>query len=446
MRIRYSFITFILFAELVGVTGNIIAQDSLSLEEALKTGLSNNFGILIARNDAAVASVNNSLGAAGFLPIVNAAGTRSWTVSNTHIELPGRDTVIIREGSDAHSDNFNPNIQLSWTLFDGFNMFVNKKRLNELEKAGQLNLRITIENTVSQIISSYYQLSQQQKTIDAIHEALALSSMRKDLAESKLAVGADSKLSVLQASIDLNADSARLFDAINVFKQLKYDLNLLLSRDPSVDFNVSRQISINEKLSLEEIMGKAHNENSSLIAARINEDIARLAIQQVYAGMYPRLSFFSGYNYNLSHAQVGNVTMNRSYGYNYGLTASWNLFDGFNKYHNLKRAKLEANSAQIELLQQELEIDAELLKVWNDYQTGLTVTRLEKRNLESARENLSITMEKYRNGMINDIDLRIVQQKYVDAESRLLGAELQAAMAENELSRLSGAFSTYMNQ
>src|SRR5512133_2267569 len=160
--------------------GNINAQDSLSLDEAIRLGLENNYGIIIARNDAAIADMNNHLGAAGFLPQINAGGNKSWTVSNTHIELPSKDIIIIREGSDAHSDNFNPNVQLTWTLFDGCNMFVSKSRLGELARIGELDLRIAIENTVTDIINSYNQIHQQQKAIAVINEALDLSRLRKN--------------------------------------------------------------------------------------------------------------------------------------------------------------------------------------------------------------------------------------------------------------------------
>jgi outer membrane protein TolC len=159
------------------------------------------------RIDAEIAKNNNTLGKAGFLPTLTATGTKSWTVNNTKLEFFSGD---VREGKNAHSDNFNPNATLNWTIFDGFNMWISKERLNELENLGEIEARITIEENVIRMVASYYQIVQQEMLLDVIREALALSLERKKLSEARIQLGADSKLDLLQALSDLDADSARL--------------------------------------------------------------------------------------------------------------------------------------------------------------------------------------------------------------------------------------------
>ena len=111
------------------ITRPIQSQDTISLAEVIATGLEQNFSIRLARIDATIAENNNTLGKAGFLPTLTAAGTKSWTVNNVNLVFFSGN---VREGKNAHSDNLNPNATLSWTLFDGFNMWISKKRLNEL--------------------------------------------------------------------------------------------------------------------------------------------------------------------------------------------------------------------------------------------------------------------------------------------------------------------------
>jgi outer membrane protein TolC len=59
-------------------------------------------------------------------------------------------------------------------------------------------------------------------------------------------------------------------------------------------------------------------------------------------------------------------------------------------------------------------------------------------NVEVARENVNIAFEKYKLGSINDIELREIQQKLIDAEYQLISSQFEAKKAEVEIDRLSG--------
>lgn len=411
------------------------AQDTISLAEVIATGLEQNFSIRLARIDAAIAENNNTLGKAGFLPTLTASGTKSWTVNNTKLEFFSGD---VREGKNAHSDNFNPNATLTWTIFDGFNMFISKQRLNELEKLGEIQARITIEENVIRMVAAYYQIVQQEMMLDVIREALQLSLERKRLAEARIQYGADSKLDLLQALSDLDADSARLLQTENLVQQLKADLNVLMGRDPQISFSVKKDVPVLDNLLLEPLLEKSLENNALLLAARSNSQLASLTTKQAMGDYFPRLSFYTAYNYNISHAQIGIMKQNKSYGYTYGLTASFPLFEGFNRNTDLKNARLMQQSAEISYQEQELSLRSDVFKTYRNYANALSLIRMENRNLEMVRENVAIAAEKYRLGSLSAIDLRTVQQKQIDAESRLISAKVQAKQAEQELFRLSG--------
>ena len=67
-------LTKIKFLMIAMMLTNIIAigQDTLTLSDAVKIGMENNFSIRIARNDVSIADNNNTLGNTGFLPKVDA--------------------------------------------------------------------------------------------------------------------------------------------------------------------------------------------------------------------------------------------------------------------------------------------------------------------------------------------------------------------------------------
>ncbi len=129
------------------------SQNVLTLEEAIRIGLENNFSIRIAQNDVHVLENDVSLGNAGFLPILQAQASRIFTIEDTDLLfLDGR----VQNVNNANSNTMNANIVLDWTIFNGMGMFITLERLNELKKAGQLNARISVENTVANVYNSYY--------------------------------------------------------------------------------------------------------------------------------------------------------------------------------------------------------------------------------------------------------------------------------------------------
>ena len=101
------------------------SQEVLTLEEAIKIALRNNFSINIARNEAEIANNNFTIGHAGMLPGLDANGSYSESINNTTQEFfDGRRS----ERNDAESSTLTAGISLNWTIYP-FTL----KRLNGTE-------------------------------------------------------------------------------------------------------------------------------------------------------------------------------------------------------------------------------------------------------------------------------------------------------------------------
>lgn len=53
-------------------------------------------------------------------------------------------------------------LNMSWTVFDGFNIQAEYDRLRELQRMGELNTRLTIEEFVANLAGEYYNLIRQK--------------------------------------------------------------------------------------------------------------------------------------------------------------------------------------------------------------------------------------------------------------------------------------------
>lgn len=414
------------------------AQDTLKLQDAIVIALDKNFSISLAKNNTAITEVNNSLGNAGMLPKLDVTGARTISINNSHAEyFDGR----VRDVPKAQTNNQSAGIQLSWTIFDGMNMFIQRDKLNELEQLSNTQLRGVIENTVAQVSRVYYDIAVQQKILDLYHEALKISTQRKEFAKARLDLGSGSQLTFLQATVDMNADSANYMKQLAVVKNSVSDLNLLLCRDLKTPVLVEKNIPVEQTLLYDDLWNKVQTQSPDLQEARSAINLASLATRELKTTRLPRLSLNTGYSYSKSQSDVGVFTSNRNVGFSAGLTLNYNIFNGFTNNQKLKVARIREESAVQDAELQKLTLEADLQQIYTDFTTNLRLVSFEKENMQFARLNWDIAQEKYKLGALNDVELRETQKKLFDAENRLLQSLFKCKSAEIELKRISGQLS-----
>jgi outer membrane protein TolC len=432
MMIKRGFFCIYLIVAMV-VRAN--SQEVISLQNALEIGLKNNYSIILQQNDARMAKNNNTIGNAGFLPSIDLNATQNNTISTTHQE---QFSGVVKDVSNARNNTLNIGAQMKWTLFDGLNMFVSKQMLGVLENLGENGTRIVVEGSLSDISVTFYGIIQLKKLIRVAQDAVNLSMQRKRIAAAKVSLGAGSQLMLLQSTVDLNTDSTRLIEQMVLLANSKVDFNLLLARRVSIDFDILDSIQIATPEPYDTLLRKALIQNSQLTAARLNQNLARLGVRQAQSDRYPNLAFTAGYSYNTLNSQTGFLQYNQSYGPSYGFNLTYNLFNGFNVNRAIKNARIIMNSGEIEVQDSEQTLNAEMRKMYNQLLASLAVVKLQFENVKVAQENVDIAFEKYKLGSINDIELREIQKKLIDAEYQLISSQFEAKKSEVELHRLSG--------
>lgn len=428
---RYSVLTLFIILHSFASYG----QDTLTLEQAIKTALENNFSIQIVRNDVQIAKNNNTIANAGFLPDITATGSQDNSISTTRQNFfDGRQ----RNASGANSSSLNGSVMLNWTIFQGFNMFIAKNTLQELQEIEELESRMVIENTIASVIITYHDVVSSQMRRDVLRESVSISKERKELAVYKLQIGSVSQIDVYEAMVDLNTDSSALLQQNGILQGLKADLNILMGRDASTSYEVKDSLFIRTDLNYQEILQKVQTQNSQLFLARKNLTLAELNTRYWKSQYFPSISLYGGYNYVKSESEVGLLQSNLNHGPAYGVRASFNIFNGFYTRRNSANAKIQRRSTELELKQTQLQTENELYKAYIHYQNNLALLGLEDSNQITARKNFNIASEKFRLGTINNIELRFAQQNLINSENRYVEARFQAKAAEIELMRLSG--------
>ena len=427
----------IAFLVLLGsVLGN--AQEVLTIKDAVAIALENNFEIKIASNNLNIDKVNMSEGNAGMLPTITGSVVDNNRVQNSSQTLQ---TGQVNSLKNAKNNSLNYGVSLDWTIFDGLRMFARYDQLKELQKLGETRLKQTILLKIAEVNATYFDLVQQQQQLIAIDSTLLISSQRLQLAENRFKIGKASKLEVLNAQVDLNTDKVTLLRQKELYANTKIKLNQILARDVKKEFTVLNDIKVDNSLVLPQLIELAKQQNPQLQTQIIAKNVSELQLKQVKAARYPIVSLNTGYNFQNTESSLGFTRESSARGFNYGFSATLNIFDGFAQNRNEKIAKYELENTKLAIEQQSQVLESQLSTFYQTYLTNLELINLEQNNEAIAKQNLAITIDKLKIGTITTIEFRAAQLNYVNARVRNSNAQYQAKLSEIALKELAGNIS-----
>ncbi len=419
------------------------AQEIYSLKDCIEIGLDQNYSIRIVRNEQQISENNATLGNAGYLPSLDLNGGFSGTINDTRNRLAEGGT---EKTAGVNNETANVGVNMNWTVFDGFGIQATYERLKELERIGELNTRMTIEDFVANLSAEYYNLIRQKVRLRNLRSSLDLSKERLRIVEQRYFIGSMSRLDLQQAQVDFNTDSSKVLNQLEVVHTSRIRLNELMALD-----NVEKQIQIKDSLIypnpfLDEVdLWKSTEEtNASLLMAQRNKTLSQLDYKRVKNRNYPYVRLNAGYGYTANWYEIGTTELQQRLGLNYGVTIGFTIFDGMNRRREQRNARLDIENRDLRMQELELALRADMSNLWMAYQNNLDLWSLEKANLVAAQEYYSIAIDRYRLGELSGIELREAQNNLLEAEERRSISEYNTKLCEISLMQLSGQILTYI--
>jgi outer membrane protein TolC len=417
---------------------SVSAQKLLSLEESIQLGIQNHYSIQISKKRELQALNDNTPGNAGFLPTITGTLNKNYTISGLDQEFfGGLRPPLVQSGVNSNSGN--AGVAMVWTLYDGKGMFILKDRFKELQNLGAKQTETAIENLISLISSSYYDLIRQNLRVNNFKKGLEISNDRLKLAKDRYEVGQGSKVDYYSAQVDYNEDKALLIAQEQSYLNTKISYNTLLVRNHQEEFNVDSKIDLLPKLNLPELKEFALKQNPILISALLTKKITDLDTKSIQSLQMPQIDLLAGYNMGQVNNGAGfGVQRGTSDVLNYGLRATINIFDGYNQKRRVQNAKINAEIAQMQIDDLKNSLISTLERAFVAYENALNLISLETENYAIAKQNIDIAFDRFKVGIATSYELREVQRNAVSAETRLIETKFAAKAAEIELIRLSG--------
>jgi len=404
-----KYIIFLLFPNL------LFAQNELSLMDAIKIGLQENYDIQISSKNQKINQINNNWANAGALPTINLSAKKEEALSD---QTKNPTSFMPYE---LRSEAINGTANVSWTLFNGFAIRANKAKLKNLEEISNNNATLTIENTIQGIILQYYNCVLQKQRVELLQEVVSLAKNRLEYQQTKYDIGVSSKIDLLQI------ENAMLTDSSNfILQQLNYtnavkNLNLTLGRDVDTKWTLTDGIDTEIILfNYEDLKSSTIADNTNIKNQYYNIQLAKQDIRLSKAAFYPMISVNSGASYNKSTYDIGDLSnemdnTGESINYFANFSINFRVFDGGKLYNTLKKVTVqkEINELQYEKVKKEVVFQ---LSLTNDkYNSRISAFNLNERAFKIAKTNYNLATDKQNRGTINSFMLRDIEIAYINS-------------------------------
>ena len=438
------------------------AQDSIALrkkwtlQECLERALEKNIQIKQAELDVEAAEIEKKDAWGGLLPSLNGNISNTWNTGLTQNVTTGvLQTQVTR--------NVSAGATAGMTLFDGLRNYKQIQRAKIAKLAAQYSLEkmkddigLLVSNSFLQIILNRENLkvlqTQNQVTLEQIDRTKELVDggvlPRGDLLEVQ-AQNATEQQNIVDAENQLQISLISLAQTLFVEDYKNFDV-------ADADYEIAGEdILLNSPY---ELIAKAKENRYEIKIAEQNKILAEKDIQLARGNDLPTLSAFI--NYNTRESSAGRFTDGRidpneptreigfvqetqqvvvtpntistvgnplpfftqlylNDGISYGFQLNVPVFNGFQTRNQINRSKVNAQRADYNLEQAQLDLESNVYQAYLDAQGGLKAYQAAQAAAESQALAYDYAKERYDVGLTNAFDFSQSKQRFDNAQIEL---------------------------
>jgi len=420
-------------AAAVLLPASLIRAQLLTRDDAVRIALKNSLNIELGRSTVKIATINNSYGIAGGLPIVT--GTASDQEQSTSIRQKYSDPTDNKQSNNAFSNNLSGSINGYMLLYNGERVVNAKRQLGALETQARQLLNSKALIVVNNVLLKYYDVVRQQSYARTLQASIDAQKQQLAIVQAQQSVGLANNADLFQSQVDLNTQIQNLQAQQLIIDQDKTDLLTLLTLRPDSVIQVEDTILIDRELSLSKILGGVQTANPDIMAANEQITINKYVEKQVAAQRYPSLGTNVGYNYSRTKNSEGFSLLNLNYGPYAGVTLNVPIFNG-NIYRKQQQiAGINIRNAELVRDTLLLNYSANAVKNWQAYTNNLQQVETAKANYDLSRKLLDLVMQRFQLKQATIVEVKNAQESFENAGFLLVNVSFAAKAAEITLLR-----------
>jgi outer membrane protein len=392
------------------------AQERLSLDDALRLALQNNGLARAALAETDAADARLAAARANLYPSIDL----SSSTTRTRIEGGGAiaDTTQRQNG-----------FGLEWLLLDNGQRELRIRQSSRTAEATRQSTRETLRRVLFQTARAYYEVLRRKELLQVADTAVRRAETLLEVAKAQAEVGAAPQKDVLQAEADLANARVQQIQARNALRLAETDLKRLIgweAQNPLPDLTApDAPPTPDPALSVEQLWQRARLQRPDLRDAELRLQISRLGLDAARLNSLLRLQISArGFReYEPNSRTQGSLS----------IVASYPLFDGGLTRAALREAEASLQSAQFRLQQAERDAYAEVESALLSIREASERLEASKIALAAAQRNFDAAQESLREGVGTIVEVLTAQLALITAETNLVQATYDAAVAELQL-------------
>ena len=359
-----------------------------------------------------------------FLPTLSAGASQGWSYGRG---LTSQNTYANRNTS---STGWNASLQLP--IFQGLNALRQLQQARASERNLDLRLQNVRDEVTLSVISFYFQALYSREMLAVRREELRLARVQLERQEILLEGGKVPEVDVLQARSQVATGEVAVVSAEGDLDMAMLELKRALELDDNTPLELAPVETTALPLlpSAEEVYARALRSNSSILVSRSGLEVADRAVSTAKTGYLPRLSFNAslGSSYYTMSGVVSDPfsrQMRNNLSKSLGFSLSVPIFDAFSTRNQVRQARLQRLSAELEVERSETNLLRTIRQTHTEARNALARYNSSLTAVEAARAALEAMTDKYTYGKANATEWEQARSTYTNALAEQVGVTYQ---------------------
>jgi len=404
----------------------------VTLADALRLAVQNAPAMVQARQGVRTAGWSRRQALGAFLPTLSTSASGSQAPSQRYNAATGQYVT----NPNPYSEQYGLSARIN--LFTGFQRGANLRAANatiDLREASQLQQEYATALAAKQ---AFFAALANAELVTVAQTQLQLSTVQVRLTSEKLRLGATTRADSLSAMVAYGNSQLQLIQAQ---ANLQYAL-VNLGRTIGVDGAVAPipDSSLEVRLGTLDTVALRHEALAAAPSVRQSEAslvAARAALGAQRSQWFPTISASWSQNWSRSTASIRDTIPWQS-SWNIGIQLSYPLFNGFSRESNIANADANVITAQANLRDARLALDASLTQTISSLYSASQQIDIARVSVAAAEENLRMQQERYRLGTSTIVDLLTSQTALNQAQANLVSARYNYLVARAQIEALVG--------
>lgn len=421
--------------------GNLSAQTTLTLEEAISIALQRNTNLIKSKNNLS-ATEKQVLSAYGdLLPSLGANGNWRWT-KITNDEGLGQQVVNNEVRNDVATEvdtrYYNVEVGGNVTLFNGLSNWANVSRRNDELESAQLTLKRLKQDIVFQTTDYYYTVLNAEELLNVRQDNVEYNKKLLETIQERNRLGSVAIADVYAQQVQLGNAELALIQAQNAYETAKNNILNYLSVDVLEEYIFVNpqdgRIDLEDELerqytSVEDMVKEAMRTRYDYQSQLYNVEAANSGVTIARGSFFPSLT--GNYGYSTDGNSAGDLF--EEHNWSAGLTLSIPIFSNFNRFYNVELAQVQYKNQQEDLRALERAIKIDIKQGYLDYSAAKKQLEVATKNVQSAEENRRINNERYGLGSGTILDVLQADRDYTQALRDRIDAEFNFYRTQDNL-------------